>query len=86
MSVPVRIQRATRALMRLPARAARSVREQADSEEFARIDATLARLEGYEQIAHARPPLHSQCAPRSSPPICVPLVEAWRSPRIVAAR
>jgi hypothetical protein len=53
MSDGARIQRATRYLLRLPASAARAVREQADREEFARIDARRARLErGVPDIGH----------------------------------
>jgi len=54
MSAGARIQRAARFLLRLPPSAARAVREQADKEEFARIDARRARLErGLPDIWHA---------------------------------
>ena len=53
MSVGARIQRATRSLLRFTARPVRVVREQADREQFARIDARLGRFErGLPDISH----------------------------------
>ena len=73
-----RIQRATRSLLRLPASAARAVREQADREEFARIDARRARLErGLRDIGHASmSPLSVYHVPRADPDD--PLELLWR--------
>jgi hypothetical protein len=49
----VTIRKATRSVLHLPASAARALREQADREEFARIDETLATVEGGPpDIAH----------------------------------
>lgn len=69
MSAAVKISTAMRALLPLPASAAHAVREQVDREEFARIDASLARVEdGVSDLSHEL--MSRQCArhvPRADP-------------------
>ena len=77
-SLGARIQKATRSLLRLPANGARAVREQADREEFAQIDARRARLgRGLPDISHElMSPQSVRHVPRADPDD--PLELLWR--------
>lgn len=77
-SAGARMQRTTRSLLRLPGSAARAVREQADTEEFARIDARRARLErGLPDIGPGlMSPQSVRYVPRADPDD--PLELLWR--------